>query len=195
MIGNLIRDYVVPSALLIVVFLAVLYFVLPRGVLTIFRRELKSFFQSPIAYVCVFIFLLVAQGFAFVVGGLIEAGEASLSYAFFTWHPWIYMVVAPAIAMRLWSEEQRQGTMELILTMPIAPWQAILGKFLAAMVVLFVALALTFPIIMTVDYLGEPDHGAIFSGYVGSFLLGVSYLGVTSAVSAFTRSQVVTLLV
>jgi ABC-2 type transport system permease protein len=194
MIGNLLRFYVMPSAIVAAVFLAVIYFLLPRGVMTVFKRELKSFFQSPIAYVCVVIFLLVSGGLAFFFGNLIEFNEASL-LVFFQWHPWIYMVIAPAIAMRLWSEEQRMGTVELIMTMPIAPWQVILGKFLAAMVVIFAALVLTFPAVMTIDYLGEPDHGAIFAGYVGSFLLGVSFLGVTSAVSAFSRSQVVTLLV
>ncbi|MEM8954203.1 MAG: ABC transporter permease subunit [Verrucomicrobiota bacterium] len=194
MIWNLIQYYIFPSALVAVVFLVVLRFALPRGVMTVFKRELKSFFQSPIAYVCVVIFLLVSGGLAFFFGNLIEFNEASL-LVFFQWHPWIYMVIAPAIGMRLWSEEQRMGTVELIMTMPIAPWQVILGKFLAAMVVIFVALALTFPAVLTIDYLGEPDHGAVFAGYVGSFLLGVSFLGVTSAVSAFSRSQVVTLLI
>ncbi|MFV1995169.1 MAG: ABC transporter permease [Verrucomicrobiales bacterium] len=163
--------------------------------MTIYRRELKSYFQSPIAYVCIVIFLLVAQALAFLFGGLIERGEASLTDSFFTFLPWIFMIVAPAVGMRLWSEEQRQGTMELILTMPIAPWQAILGKFLAAAVVLLVAIALTFPVVLTINYLGDPDNGAILCGYLGSYFLALSCLAVTSVVSAFTRNQVVCLLV
>lgn len=166
-----------------------------QNIKTIFKRELKSFFQSPIAYVCIVIFLLISSALAFLFGGLIEGGEASLTGSFFTFHPWIFMIVAPAVGMRLWSEEQRQGTIELMLTMPIAPWHAIVGKFLAASVVLFLALGLTFPVVITVNYLGSPDNGVIFSGYVGSFLLALSCLGVTSVVSAFTRNQVVCLLV
>lgn len=162
---------------------------------TIFKRELKSFFQSPIAYVCVVIFLLISSALAFLFGGLIERGDASLTDSFFTFHPWIFMIVAPAVGMRLWSEEQRQGTIELILTMPVAPWHAIVGKYLAAAVVLFAALFLTFPVVITINFLGDPDNGVIFSGYVGSYLLALSCLGVTSVVSAFTRNQVVCLLI
>ena len=161
---------------------------------TIFKRELKSFFQSPIAYVCIVIFLLISSALAFLFGGLIERGEASLTDSFFTFHPWIFMIVAPAVGMRLWSEEQRLGTIELILTMPIATWQAILGKYLAAAVVMFVAIFLTFPVVITINYLGNPDNGVIFSGYIGSYLLALSCLGITSVVSAFTRNQVVCLL-
>ncbi len=166
-----------------------------QNIKTVFKRELKSFFQSPIAYVCIVIFLLISQALTFLFGGLIERGEATLTDSFFTFHPWILMVVAPAVGMRLWSEEQRQGTMELLLTMPIAPWQAIVGKFLAASLVLLLALVLTFPVVITINYLGSPDNGAILCGYIGSFLLSLSCLAVTSAVSAFTRNQVVCLLV
>lgn len=166
-----------------------------RNIRTIFKRELKSFFQSPIAYVCIVIFLMISTSLAFLFGGLIEGGEASLTGSFFTWHPWIFMIVAPAVGMRLWSEEQRQGTIELMLTMPIAPWHAIVGKYLAAGVVLFLALLLSFPVVVTINYLGDPDNGVIFCGFVGSFFLALSCLGVTSVVSAFTRNQVVCLLV
>ncbi len=161
------------------------------NIVTILKKELRSYFNSPLAYVLIVIFLLAAQGFAFLFGGVFERQQASLTESFFFWHPWLFMVLAPALGMRLWSEEQRLGTMELLLTMPVAPWHAILGKFLAASVIIFLALALTFPIWMTISYLGKPDHGVIFAGYCASFLLGTSFLAVTSAVSAFTRSQVV----
>ncbi|HUF63184.1 MAG TPA: ABC transporter permease subunit [Verrucomicrobiales bacterium] len=161
------------------------------NIVTILKKELRSYFNSPLAYVLIVIFLLAAQGFAFLFGGVFERQEASLTESFFFWHPWLFMVLAPALGMRLWSEEQRLGTMELLLTMPVAPWHAIVGKFLAASVIIFLALALTFPIWMTISYLGKPDHGVIFAGYCASFLLGTSFLAVTSAVSAFTRSQVV----
>lgn len=161
------------------------------NIFTILKKELRSYFASPLAYVLIVIFLITAQGFAFVFGGLFERGVASLTDSFFFWHPWLFMVFAPALGMRLWSEEQRLGTMELLLTMPIATWQAIVGKFVAASVVLLLCLVLTFPIWITINYLGEPDNGIIFSGYIASFLLACTFLAITSAVSAFTRSQVV----
>ncbi len=165
-----------------------------RNIKAVFKREIGGYFNSPLAYVFIIIFVFLSMGFAFVVGNFIEGQEASL-YAFFQWHPWIYMILAPAVGMRLWSEENRLGTAELLLTMPISPWQAIIGKYLAACVVLLISLILTFPIVITVGYLGEPDYGVIWSGYIGSFLVGCSALAVTSVVSAFTRSQVVCLIV
>src|SRR5258708_5353444 len=138
---------------------------------TIAKRELVGYFASPVAYVFIVIFLLLTGFFTFMLGGFFERGEASLNASFFVWHPWLYLFLVPAVGMRLWSEERRQGTMELLLTMPITAWQAILGKFLASWAFLALALVLTFPIVLTVNYLGNPDNGIIFCGYIGSFLL------------------------
>jgi ABC-2 type transport system permease protein len=136
------------------------------------------------------IFLLLAGFFTFTAGAFFERGEASLS-AFFGWHPWLYLVLVPAVGMRLWAEERRAGTIELLLTMPITPWQAIVGKFLASWIFLALALVLTFPVVLTVNVLGEPDNGAIAAGYVGSLLLAGAYLALTCMTSALTRNQVV----
>jgi ABC-2 type transport system permease protein len=162
-----------------------------KNILTVFKREFFSYFNSPVAYVILVIFALAAQGFCFFFGSFLESDDASLTRSFFMWHPWIYMVLVPAVGMKLWSEEHRLGTMELLMTMPISPWQSVLGKFLAAAVVWLIALALTFPIVFTVFYLGKPDPGPILSAYVASYLYAISCLAVTSAVSAFTRSQVI----
>jgi ABC-2 type transport system permease protein len=157
---------------------------------TIAKRELAGYFESPIAYVFIVIFLLLAGFFTFMVAGFFDRGEASLE-PFFVWHPWLYLFLVPAIGMRMWSEERRLGTMELLLTMPITPWQAIMGKFLASWLVLALALVLTFPIVVTVNYLGHPDNGVIIAGYVGSFLLAGAYLSISAMTSALTRNQVV----
>ncbi len=160
------------------------------GVGTIVKRELVGYFVSPVAYVFLVIFLLLTGFFTFTVGSFFERGEASL-VSFFTWHPWLYLFLVPAVGMRVWSEERRLGTMELLLTLPIATWQAIVGKFLASWIFLAIALALTFPVIITVNWLGDPDNGVIASGYVGSFLLAGSYLAVSCMTSAMTRNQVI----
>jgi ABC-2 type transport system permease protein len=157
---------------------------------TIAKRELGGYFESPIAYVFIVIFLLLAGFFTFMVAGFFERGEASLE-PFFLWHPWLYLFLVPAIGMRMWSEERRLGTMELLLTMPITPWQAIAGKFLASWLVLALALVLTFPIVITVNYLGNPDNGVIVTGYIGSLLLAGAYLSIAAMTSALTRNQVV----
>jgi len=159
-------------------------------VATVARRELASYFASPVAYVFLVIFLLLTGFFTFTAGAFFERGEASLT-SFFLWHPWLYLVLVPAVGMRLWSEERRAGTLELLFTLPIAPWQAILGKFLASWLFLAIALGLTFPVILTVNVLGEPDNGQIFSGYLGSLLMAGAYLAVTCMTSAMTRNQVV----
>jgi ABC-2 type transport system permease protein len=156
----------------------------------IMKRELGGYFTSPIAYVFLVIFLLLTGFFTFTVGNFFERGEASL-VSFFTWHPWLYLFLVPAVGMRLWSEERRLGTLELLLTMPITTWQAIVGKFLASWVFLGLALALTFPVVITVNWLGDPDNGVIFSGYLGSFLLAGAYLAVSCMTSAMTRNQVI----
>jgi len=157
---------------------------------TIARRELASYFASPVAYVFLVIFLLLTGFFTFTAGAFFERGEASLA-SFFMWHPWLYLVLVPAVGMRLWSEERRAGTLELLLTLPIAPWQAILGKFLASWLFLAIALGLTFPVILTVNVLGTPDNGQILAGYLGSLLMAGGYLAVTCMTSAMTRNQVV----
>ncbi|MDA8109731.1 MAG: ABC transporter permease subunit [Betaproteobacteria bacterium] len=161
-----------------------------RTIWTIGRRELAGYFISPVAYVFLVIFLLLTGFFTFTVGAFFERGEASLT-PFFVWHPWLYLVLVPAVGMRLWSEERRAGTIELLLTMPVATWQAILAKFLASWLFLAIALALTFPVVLTVNYLGSPDNGVIAAGYLGSVLLAGAYLAISCMTSAMTRNQVV----
>jgi ABC-2 type transport system permease protein len=160
------------------------------NIFAIAKRELVSYFTSPVAYVFLVIFLLLAGFFTFTVGNFFERGEASLA-AFFSWHPWLYLVLVPAVGMRLWSEERRSGTMELLLTMPLNPWEAIVAKFLASWIFLAIGLALTFPIVLTVNLLGEPDNGQLVAGYIGSFLLSGAYLALTCMTSALTRNQVI----
>ena len=157
---------------------------------TITKRELGAYFSSPLAYIFIVIFLLLCGFFTFMVGGFFERGEASLA-AFFNWLPWLFLFLVPAAGMRLWSEERRLGTIELLLTMPVATWQAILGKFLASWLFLVIALALTFPIVVTANWLGDPDNGVIASGYVGAALLAGAYLAVSCMTSALTRNQVI----
>lgn len=157
---------------------------------TIAKRELSAYFESPVAYVFLVIFLLLAGFFTFTFGGFFERGEASLA-AFFGWMPWLFLFLVPAVAMRLWSEERRLGTLELLLTLPITTSQAIFGKFLASWLFLIIALALTFPVIITVNWLGSPDNGVIAAGYVGSVLLAGAFLAITSMTSALSRNQVV----
>ncbi len=158
---------------------------------TIAKRELGAYFTSPLAYIFIVIFLLLSGFFTFMVGGFFERGEAALVRPFFDWHPWFYLFLVPAVGMRLWAEERRVGTIELLLTMPITAWQAIVGKFLASWLFLGVALVLTFPIVLTVNYLGSPDNGIILCGYIGSWLMAGAYLAVSCITSAMTRNQVV----
>lgn len=160
------------------------------NIATVAKRELAGYFASPVAYVFIVIFLLLAGFFTFMVGGFFKRGEATLE-SFFVWHPWLYLFLVPAVGMRLWSEERRLGTLELLLTMPISVWQAIVGKFLASWLFLVLALALSFPLVITVSYLGSPDLGAVFCGYLGSALLAGAYLAVACMTSAMTRNQVV----
>jgi len=161
-----------------------------NNIKTITKRELGGYFTSPIAYVFLIIFLLLTGFFTFTIGNFFERGEASL-VSFFTWHPWLYLFLVPAVGMRLWSEERRLGTMELLLTMPLTTWQAIVGKFLASWLFLALALALTFPVWITVNWLGAPDNGIIAAGYVGSLFLAGSYLAISCMTSALTRNQVI----
>jgi len=165
-----------------------------RHILTIVKREVAGFFSSPVAYVFIVIFLLLSGFFTFMVSNWFAMGQASLN-GFIVWHPWLYLFLVPAVGMRMWSEERRMGTIELLLTMPITPWQAILGKFIAAWAVTGLALVLTFPMVITVNYLGHPDNGIILAAYLGSFLMAGAYLSVTSMTSAITRNQVVSFIV
>jgi ABC-2 type transport system permease protein len=162
-----------------------------RNIRTIAKRELLGYFNSPVAYVFIVIFLLLNGFFTFMLGGFFEIGEASLARPFFSWHPWLYLFLVPAAGMRLWSEERRVGTLELLLTMPVAAWEAIVGKFFACWIFLGLALALTFPVAATAMYLGSPDVGAIVAGYLGSLLLAGAYLAVSVMTSALTRNQVI----
>ncbi|GDX98007.1 ABC transporter permease [Phycisphaerae bacterium] len=156
----------------------------------VFKREFAGYFATPVALVFIVIFLVLAGVFTFELGGFFNRGQADLR-PFFDFHPWLYLFLVPAVAMRLWAEERRTGTMELLLTLPIAPFGAVLGKFLAAWAFVGLALALTFPIWWSVNFLGEPDNGAIFSGYVGSLLMAGGFLAIGSVMSACTKSQVV----
>jgi ABC-2 type transport system permease protein len=160
------------------------------NILTVFKRELASYFATPVAYVFIVIFLLLAGAFTFYIGGFYERGQADL-LPFFNFHPWLYLFLVPAVGMRLWSEERKSGTIELLLTLPITMWQAVVGKFLAAWAFIGIALALTFPIWITVNYLGSPDNGVIFASYLGSFLMAGAFLAIGSCISACTRNQVV----
>ena len=161
-----------------------------KSIWTITKRELAGYFNSPVAYVFLVIFLLMTAAFTFLIGQFMDRNQATLQ-AFFMWHPWIYLFLVPAVGMRLWSEERRQGTMELLLTLPISLWHCIIGKFLASWIFLTLALVMTFPIWITVNYLGDPDNSVIVASYIGSFFLAGAYLSITSMTSAFTRNQVI----
>jgi ABC-2 type transport system permease protein len=156
----------------------------------LFRRELRSYFATPVAYVFIVIFLLLMGTFTFYLGGFYERGQADLQ-PFFSFHPWLYLFLVPAIAMRLWAEERKTGSIELLMTLPITAWQAVLGKYLAAWAFTGIALMLTFPIWITVNYLGDPDNGVIFAAYVGSFLMAGGFLAIGACLSAITRNQVI----
>ena len=156
----------------------------------LFKRELKSYFATPVAYVFIVIFLMLMGAFTFYLGGFYELRQADLR-PFFNFHPWLYLFLVPAISMRLWAEERRSGSVELLMTLPITPWQAVLGKFFAAWTFTSIALALTFPIWITVNYLGDPDNGTILAGYIGSLLMAGGFLAIGACVSAITRNQVI----
>jgi ABC-2 type transport system permease protein len=157
---------------------------------TIARRELSGYFSSPLAYVFIVIFLALTGGMTFYLGGWVDRGRADLD-TFFTWHPWLYLFLVPAIGMRLWAEERRTGTIEFLTTLPVTTSQAVLGKFSAAWLFVGIALALTFPMWLTVNYLGNPDNGVILAGYIGSWLLAGGMLAISTAISALTKNQVI----
>ena len=165
-----------------------------RNVATIFRRELAGYFTTPLAYVFIVIFLVLGGVLTFFVGDFFERGQADLQ-SFFTFHPWLYLVLIPALSMRLWAEERKSGTIELFLTLPIRLSEAVLGKFLAAWVFAGIALALTFPLWLTVNFLGDPDNGIIVAAYLGSWLMAGAILAIGAAVSAATKNQVIAFVV
>jgi len=161
-----------------------------KHLLPIIKRELMSYFRSPVAYVFLIIFLVSTTGTTWYLGNFFESNEASLDL-FFTFHPWLYLLLIPAVGMRLWAEERRSGTVELLLTLPVSLFTAVVGKFLAAWLFVGVALVLTFPMVITVTYLGDPDMGVILVGYVGSFLMAGAYLAISAFTSALTKNQVI----
>lgn len=165
-----------------------------RNVWTIFRRELASYFATPLAYVFIVIFLVMAGVLTFFLGHFFERGQADLQ-PFFAFHPWLYLVLIPALSMRLWAEERKSGTIELFLTLPIRMTEAVLGKFLAAWCFAGIALACTFPFWITVNLLGRPDNGVIVASYVGSWLMAGALLAVGACVSATTKNQVIAFVV
>lgn len=161
-----------------------------HNICTIFRREFASYFATPLAFVFIVIFLILVGVFAFYIGNFYERGQADLA-PFFSYHPWLYLFLIPALSMRLWAEERKAGTIELLMTLPVTLGQAVIGKFLAAWLFAGVALALTFPMWITVNYLGDPDNGTILAAYIGSFLMAGGFLAIGACISAATRNQVI----
>jgi ABC-2 type transport system permease protein len=164
------------------------------AVCAVFKREFAAYFATPIAFVFLAVYLLAMGVFTFTVGHFFDAGVADLTI-FFSYHPWLYLFLIPALAMRLWAEEKRSGSIELLLTLPLPVWATVLGKYLAAWAFAGLALVLTFPVWLTVNYLGAPDNGVILASYVGSFLMAGAYLAIGSAVSAVTSNQVIAFVV
>lgn len=160
----------------------------------LFKRELQSYFNTPIAYVFIVIFLFLSGVFTFYLGNFFDRGQADLQ-PFFNFHPWLYLFLIPALSMRLWAEERKSGSIELLLTLPVTVTEAVLGKFLAAWVFTGIALLLTFPMWITVNYLGSPDNSVIFGGYVGSMLMAGAFLAIGSSISALTKNQVVAFII
>ena len=154
------------------------------------RREFSSFFATPVAYVFIAIFLMLSGVFTFFIGNLYERGQADL-IPFFNFHPWLYLFLVPAMAMRSWAEERKSGSIELLMTLPVSIGEAVLGKFLAAWFILALSLILTFPLWLSVNYLGQPDNGIILAAYIGSWLMSGAFLAISTCMSAFTRNQVV----
>ena len=160
----------------------------------IFKREILSYFSTPVAYVFIAIFLILSGLFTFYLGNFFELGQANLS-SFFEWHPWLYLFLIPSITMRLWAEEKKSGTIEFITTLPISITSIVIGKFFASWVFTIVALTLTFPFWITVNYMGNPDNGVILASYIGSILMAGGYLAIGSCISAMTSNQVIAFVV
>lgn len=161
-----------------------------RNIGIIFRRETAAYFATPVAYVFIVMFLVLAGAFTFYLGNFYERGQADLE-PFFSFHPWLYLFLVPAVSMRLWAEERKTGSIELLMSLPVRPHEAVLGKFLAAWCFCGIALALTFPIWLTVNYLGQPDNGVIVAAYLGSLLMAGAFLAIGACISAATRNQVI----
>ena len=161
-----------------------------NAMFAIMRRELRSYFLTPVAYVFIVIFLVLTSTFTFYLGNFYERGQADLA-PFFNFHPWLYLFLVPALSMRLWAEERRSGSIELLMTLPVEIWQAVTGKFLAAWAFTGLALALTFPIWIYVNYLGNTDNGSVVAAYIGSLLMAGGFLAVGSCISATTKNQVI----
>ena len=165
-----------------------------NAIRAIFQRELASYFATPVAYVFIGIFLFLANLFTFYLGALYESNQANLD-PFFRFHPWLYLALIPAISMRIWAEERRSGSIELLMTLPVSVGQAVIGKFLAAWCFTGIALALTFPLWITVNYLGDPDNGVILIAYLGSLLMAGGFLAIGSCISACTKNQVISFVI
>ena len=165
-----------------------------RNVKLIFIREFAAYFATPLAYVFIVIFLMLAGLLTFFMGSFLERDQADL-VPFFEFHPWLYLFLVPALSMRLWAEERKLGTIELFLTLPISMTQAVTGKFLAAWGFSVTALLLTFPFWITVNHLGNPDNGVVFASYIGSALMAGAYLAIGSMISACTKNQVIAFVV
>jgi len=161
-----------------------------NNILTIWAREFYSYFKSPLAYIFIVVFLMLSGVFTFYFGSFFEREQADL-IPFFTFHPWLYLFLLPALSMRLWAEERRSGSIELLMTLPVSPAEAVLAKFLAAWCISGCALLLTFPIWLTVNYLGTPDNGAIVAGYLGSWLMAGGFLAIGACISAANNNQVI----
>jgi ABC-2 type transport system permease protein len=156
----------------------------------LFKREFMAYFRSPVAYVFIVIFLLASVGCAFFIGGIYDSNQASLD-TLFTYFPWLFLIFVPAVGMRLWAEERRSGTIELLFTLPVTMAEAVLAKFAAGWAFLALTVALTFPVVITVNYLGDPDNGVVLAGYVGSVLMAGAYLAVSCFTSALSKNQVI----
>jgi ABC-2 type transport system permease protein len=165
-----------------------------RNIAIIAKRELRSYFSTPLAYIFIVIFLALTGAFAFYIGRFFAREQASLM-AFFMYHPWLYLMLVPAVAMRLWAEERKTGTIEILMTLPVSTFEAVLGKFLAAWLFLGIALVLTFPIWVSVNVLGDPDNGVIVASYLGSFFMAGAFLAIGSCISALTKNQVIAFIV
>jgi ABC-2 type transport system permease protein len=161
-----------------------------HNIYIIAKREFQAYFATPVAYVFLVIFLAMTGSFAFFLGGFFSRGQADL-VSFFSYHPWLYLALIPAISMRLWAEERNSGTIELLMTLPISTTEAVVGKFLAAWAFTAIALALTFPMWITVNILGDPDNGVIIASYMGSFFMAGAFLSIGACLSAGTKSQVI----
>jgi ABC-2 type transport system permease protein len=165
-----------------------------NNIVTLFKRELRAYFATPLAYVFIVIFLVLSGIFTFYLGNFYERNQADLN-SFFLFHPWLYLFLIPAIAMRVWADERKTGTIELLLTLPITMGQAVLAKYLAAWGFVAIALGLTVPTWLTVNYLGNPDNGVILAAYIGSLLMAGCYLAIGVCISALTKSQVIAFIV